>query len=93
MTDPSPVTETPPKVERPALARWIWERDLELRAAAALFGCSPEQVRRICLPFGDPGRRVPGEELLARIHAATGCEIGPADFYPARFRQAEGAAA
>ncbi len=74
----------PPKIERPALALWLWERDLTLKQAGALFGCSYEQVRAICLPFDSPLRRVPGEELMERIVRATGGLIRPADFYPSR---------
>ena len=69
-------------VARPTLARWIWERGLELRQVAAGLGCSYEQVRLICLPFGDPKRRVPTTELIERIVAYTAGEITAADFYP-----------
>jgi hypothetical protein len=53
-----------------------------LKQAAELFGCSPEHVRRICLPFGDLGRRVPTEQLMAAIIEETNGAITPADFYP-----------
>lgn len=74
----------PVKISRPALAQWLWERGLTLKQAGELFTCSYEQVRAICLPFSDPGRRVPAEELMERIVERTAGEIRPADFYPPR---------
>ncbi|HEY2178060.1 MAG TPA: hypothetical protein VGH15_05710 [Caulobacteraceae bacterium] len=79
----SRVDSHPPRpVPRPAFARWMWERSLELKAVAAEIGCSHEQVRLICLPFADRRRRVPTAELLERIVTFTDGEIRPADFYP-----------
>lgn len=74
----------PEPVERPALAEWLWRRNIDLRAAADLFDgrCSPEQVRLICLAFDDPKRRVPGKDLMEVIVARTGGDVAPADFYP-----------
>lgn len=79
--------ETPKIVPRPAIAAWLWHRHLYLKDAAELFGCSTEHVRRICLPFGDPGRRVPTEQLMASIVEKTKGEITPADFYPPQLNQ------
>ena len=79
--------KTPKIVPRPAIAAWLWQRHLYLKDAADLFGCSPEHVRRICLPFGDPGRRVPTEQLMASIIDKTNGEITPADFYPPHLNQ------
>ena len=73
----------PPKpVDRPKLARYMWDRHLLLKQVAAAIGCSHEQVRLMCLPFGDARRRVPVEGLMARIVEWTDGEIRPADFYP-----------
>lgn len=72
----------PDIVPRPALAHWIWMRDLTLAEAGEYFGCSHEHIRAICRPFGDPRRRVPSEKLMARIVERTGRQIGPPDFYP-----------
>ena len=79
--------KTPDIVPRPAIASWIWQRSLYLKDAAELFGCSYEHVRRMCLPFGDPDRRVPTEQLMAVIVEKTNGEITPADFYPPRLNQ------
>jgi hypothetical protein len=85
------VPKTPPLVERPAFARWIWERDLDLREVGEAIGCSYEHVRRMCLPFADPARKVPTDERLLRaIVAYTGGEIGIGDFYPADLRPVTG---
>lgn len=74
----------PPPVPRPALAFWLWDRDILLRQAAEELECSYEQVRIICLPFGDKGRRVPSEALLERIVEWTDGQVTAADFYPPR---------
>lgn len=87
--------KTPPIVPRPRLAAYIFERALELKTVGEAIGCSGEQVRLICLPFGHPKRRVPRTDLMARIVAWTGGEITPADFYqapPAALRFEAGAA-
>jgi hypothetical protein len=86
------MTQTPQPLEvvpKPELALWIWMRDLNLREAAELFGCSYEQVRLMCLPFADPRRRVPDTALMARIIDATGGEIGLKHFYPPELRRAD----
>lgn len=86
---PRLVPKTPAIVERPAFARWIWERDLDLREVGEAIGCSYEHVRRMCLPFADKARKVPTDETLLRnIVAYTAGEIGVGDFYPADLRPA-----
>lgn len=70
----------PPKIQRPALALWLWERGIKFKPAGELFGCSYETVRAICRPFDDPDRRVPTGDLMRVIVEITG--IRPADFYP-----------
>jgi hypothetical protein len=70
-----------PPVSRPALARWLFERDLSYADAAAHLGCSTEMVRLLCQPFGDPDRRVPGPGLMRKIIALTAGEIDPNSFY------------
>jgi hypothetical protein len=82
------VATTPQPLPRPALARFIWERDLDLKTVGDALGCSYEQVRRICLPFGDTRRRVPAEELMARIVKWTNGEVKPVDFYSPHLNEA-----
>lgn len=74
--------DIPDAIVRPRLALWLWERDLDYRAAGTLFGCSHTQVVIICRPFGDPERRRPKDDLLARIVEVTAGEIGSPDFDP-----------
>jgi hypothetical protein len=76
------IPTAPKPIPRPKLARFIFDRGLDLKQAAEPLGCSYEQVRLICLPFGDERRRVPGSELMARIVVWTENAITPADFYP-----------
>lgn len=77
------MTQAPPKIRpRPAFALWLWQRDILLREAGDALECSYEQVRVICLPFDDSGRRVPSPALIERIVEYTGGEITAADFYP-----------
>lgn len=73
----------PPPINRPKLARYIWERSLKLATVGDELDCSYEQVRLICLPFDDPKRRVPTSELLSRIVEWTEGQVTAADFYPA----------
>lgn len=73
-------------VLRPGFARWMWDRDLGLREVADAVGCSYEQVRRICLPFGDANRRVPDQALITRIHELTCGEIGVQHWYPSELQ-------
>ncbi|MDR3513752.1 MAG: hypothetical protein P4L73_19115 [Caulobacteraceae bacterium] len=69
-------------ITRPKLARWLFERGLKRRDAAAPLGVTPQAVGRYIRPFGDPLRQVPGLEVMERVVAWTGGEIRPADFYP-----------
>ena len=71
----------PDPLPRPAFARFLWERDIDLARAAEAIDCSAEHVRRICLPFSDPKRKVPAPDLMARIVRWTNGQILPADFY------------
>jgi hypothetical protein len=82
------MAKTPAEIGRNKFDEWCWKRGLELKPLDAELGCSTETVRRIRLPFSDPGRRVPCDELMARIVEYTGREIGPADFYPPHLRGA-----
>jgi hypothetical protein len=72
----------PDPVERPALARWMWDRKLKPRHAEAPLGITGEQVRRYCLEFGHPDRAIPPQAVLERIVAWTQGAITAADFYP-----------
>ncbi len=83
MSQPAPevIRNAPEPVLRPAFARWVWERKLELKEVGAAVGCSAENVRRIIMPFSERRRRVPGPALMARIIDYTNGEITPADFY------------
>lgn len=72
----------PPPANRPKMWRYCRDRDLKLADVAGVFGRTAEWARLICLPFEDPKRRVPAPEDVARIHAWSGGEIGPADWYP-----------
>lgn len=74
----------PAPLNRPKLARFLWERDLDFRAAADHLGRSREWVRLVCLPFDDRRRRIPDREDMERIHDWTKGEVTPADFYPER---------
>lgn len=67
-------------VARPALAQWIWDRDLDWRDAAALFGLSHETLRRYCRPFDDPRRVVPDHETRVHIAEVTGWAVLPPSF-------------
>lgn len=80
------MSETPEPVERPKLARWMWDRKLKPTDAAEPLGVTPEQVRRYCLEFGHSNRTVPGREVLARIAAWTRGEVVERDFYPPHIR-------
>lgn len=70
-----------PARPRPPFARWLFERDLDFRQAAARLGCSHETVRLICLPFDDPKRRVPNVALMDKIIALTDGEVAASDFF------------
>lgn len=67
---------------RPALDRWLRDRDMDDAAGAALFGCTKQMVNRMRLPFADPDRKRPGSKLLTRIVRETRGDIRPEDFSP-----------
>lgn len=80
------MTEKPEPVERPKLARWLWDRKLKARHVARPFGVSEEQVRKYCLEFGHDDRAVPRPDVLARICAYTDGAVTERDFYPPHIR-------
>lgn len=80
------MNNTPEPVERPKLARWMWERKLKARHAEQHLGVSAEQVRRYCLEFGHDDRAVPGKDVLARILTWTDGAVTERDFYPPHIR-------
>lgn len=82
-------TSAPEPVVRPKLAHFIWSRNLDWREAGKQLGMSGEGVRAICLPFGDPKRRIPRPRTMKRIGEWTQGEVGPADFYPPNFGTSE----
>lgn len=75
------MNETPKPQPRPAFAQWMFERSLKLREAGDALGCSAETVRRMCLPFGDPGRRIPDETMMGRVLEYTSGAITASDWY------------
>lgn len=78
----------PEPIERPAFAEWLWKRGITYkdRNLQQALGVSYETIRCICLPFGDPKRQRPSEDVLRRIVEYTGREITAADFYPPDLR-------
>lgn len=78
--------KAPKALVRPSLAKFIWERGLDYRAAGEALGRTGEWVRLVCLPFNDPRRRVPETEDMRRIFDWSGGQIAPADFYPEDLR-------
>ena len=82
----APLKSPPSPLLRPKLARYLWDRDVDLRAAGEALGRSREWVRLACLPFEDPRRRIPDAAFMERIHAWTRGEITPSDFYPPHIR-------
>lgn len=74
--------KAPAPLNLPKIAHFIFERGLTMRAAAEQLGRSRQWVQLICLPFDDPRRRIPDVEDMERIHAWSGGELTPADFYP-----------
>lgn len=81
------MAQPPEPLERPKLARWMWERGLKWADGATALGVSGEQVRRYCLEFGHTQRQLPSREAMERIHAWTNGAITPADFYPPHLNQ------
>ncbi len=76
-------THRPPQpLSRPKFAQFLWSRDLDFVQAGRALGRTKEWVRRICLPFDDPRRRIPSSEDMRLIFDWSQGEISPADFYP-----------
>lgn len=82
-----PKAKAPPPVERPRLAIWLHERGLVYGDITSICGVGREQIRRYCLPFGDPMHVTPPRGVIESVHAYTNGEIGPADWYPSRLSQ------
>lgn len=75
------MAEPPAEIGRNKFDEWCWRRGIELKPTAEALGCSIETVRLIRLPFTDPRRRVPAEDLMQRIYEYTRGAVVPADFY------------
>lgn len=71
----------PAPVLRPKLATWLFERGIKPAVAARTLGVGREQARRYCLPFGDPLRAIPRQDVIQRVVDWTRGEVTPADFY------------
>lgn len=84
MTDTHTLTiaSVPDVRPRPALDRWLRERDMTDAAAAQLFGCTKQMVNGMRRPFDDPRRKRPGPDLLTRIIRASRGQLRPEDFSP-----------
>lgn len=84
MTDThSPLAATVPGVRpRPALDRWMRDRDLDDAAGAKLFGCTKQMVNAMRRPFDDPRRKRPGPDLITRVVRVTKGSVRPEDFSP-----------
>ena len=67
--------EPPPLRPRPAFARWLWDRGLTYREAAAVLGVSHEWVRSVCLDWDNPRRVTPRLAEALRIEAWTRGEV------------------
>ena len=74
----------PAAIERPPLAVWLFERDLDWGDLAKVLNKTRQAVRFYLLPFGDPKRRIPSEGDIAAIFAWTAGAITAADHYPSR---------
>lgn len=88
MHDSAASDRVPDPVERPKLARWLWDRNLPYSWLAPRIGVSAEMVRRYCLEFGHDDRALPRGEVLKRIEAVTAGPDGVTerDFYPPHIR-------
>lgn len=79
----SPLPASIPDVRpRPALDRWLRDRNLDGPAAGRLFGCTKQTIDDITRPFDDPKRKRPGRDLLTRIVRVTNGGVRPEDFSP-----------
>ncbi len=78
---------------RPGLAHWLADRGLMAKDAAEPLGVNKQTVRRFCLPFGNPERRVPDEEMLRKIVVWTDGAVTAESFYPPELTRDAGAEA
>jgi hypothetical protein len=78
----SPPPRAPRVVARPALAGWMFRRNMDLRAGGKFFGVSHETVRRWGLPFDHPNRLTPDAAERERIDLLTAGEVPPDSFDP-----------
>lgn len=65
---------------RPKFAHYLFERRVTARDAAKNLDCSHEQIRRICLPYGDPDHRRPSARLKQKIEAWTRGQVSLGDW-------------
>lgn len=82
---PEPLS-APTGDDRPLLYYWLGGHRKTNPEAAALLGVSAQSLHRYMLPFDDANRQVPPKDVLERIVALTGGEIGAAHFYPPHLR-------
>ena len=66
----------------PKIAQFLAEHGMDHFQGAALFECSGEYVRQMCLPFDTARRRVPSSRLKARIAEKTAGVVGVDDWQP-----------
>lgn len=74
----------PQIIPRPALAKWLFDRNMSLRDGAKFFDTTHETLRRAALPFDDPNMRPPYPGLMRRIIERTDGQLSPNDWYVAR---------
>ena len=72
----------PAPIQKPKLARWMFERNISNTDAARQLDCSRQTVLNITQPFGSPSRTVPHEALMEKIVRWTAGEVTAGDFYP-----------
>lgn len=77
MTDTLPTPQP-----RPAFDGWLRLHRKDYAWAASLLGVSREYVRRLCLPFNDPSRALPGGKLVEKIIRLTGGAVRGDDWHP-----------
>lgn len=83
----------PEPLQRNGFDRWLWERNIDNIEAGRRLSRHPVTIGRYRLPFGDPKRRIPEQEVLDKIHAWSGGEVTIADFYPPHLSRRIAAAA
>lgn len=67
---------------RPALDRWLRDRDIDYAGGGRLFGVSKQTCHDWCRHFDDEARKAPGRAALTRIVRETHGAIRPGDFSP-----------